>query len=489
MIHPFSSTTKYYERPFVSCVSHQHFKYKRNFRYCTGESIITPHKLNTVIEHSTGDLWKTYLNNPPLSQQALRLAKIPYKKPWPLEPNITSTHFYVIGLPEMFTDLSNALTDKDRDQAITLWLDKYIDTQYVISVPIFTDLRDPNESWYVSNQRTLSTFKEERLEEPYMILFRRCYTLGSAWLLLFALVNLNKLSPYFVASLMEQGRTTYVNISDSMRYFYLGLGIPMACDITDTICKSWFKPEIYELFFSRRYTYYMEWLYMNEDAFIMFYSTLQSIDQNPIRDIIKTILKTNVSGNNELYYYPWLYPFLAKLVNCSKKEWRYWIQESKNIFHALQMTYFKKKSALSHLFYTISHCLIYLYNDMSSKHRVIKLWNQLIDYCQNLPLTKYFTKILIHFYKSPYLVSVPIYFMKSIPLFSELFIPTELEPSETLYQIIKRASPIDPHATYYLHYLDKRAITKLHAFKNMDSYLVGSLMHNYFKEHRAELFS
>lgn len=489
MNHSFSSTTRFYERPFVSCVSHQHYKYKRNFRYCTGESIITPHKLKTLIDLSTGNLWKTYLNNPPLSQRSLRLAKIPYCKSWPLEPNITSTHFYVIGVPQMFIDLSNALNDKEREQAIKLWLDKYIDIQYVISVPIFTDLREPNESWYVSNQIKLSTFKEDRLEEPYMILFRRCYTIGSAWLLLFALVNLNVLSPEFIVSLLEQGRTTYVNINESIQYFYLGLGIPMVCDIISNICKSWFKTEIYEMFFTRSYSYYMEWLHMNDDSFIMFDSTFQSIDQTPIRDVIKTILKTNGSITNESHYYPWLYPFLAKLIKSSKKEWHYWVQESKNVFNALQNSYFKKKSALSHFFYTMTHCLVYLYNDVSSKHRVIKLWNQLLDYCQNFPLTKYFTKILIQFYKNPYLVSVPIYFMKSLSLFSELFVPTEFEPSETLYQIIKRASPIDPHASYYLNYLDKRAITKLHALKNMDSYLVGNLMNNYFKEHRAELFS
>jgi len=191
----------------------------------------------------------------------------------------------------MFIELSQALQDTNREQAIVTWLDKYMDTQYVISVPIFSDTRYPDESWYVSNHRSLNVFQEFIDNEPHTLLYRRCYTLGSVWLLLYALVSLNELSPTFVLSLMEDGRGTYVNISESMRYFYLGLGIPMACDIIETVCKSWFKPELYQQFFNRHYTYYMEWLYLNEGAFLIFDSTLLSMDHYPIRDIIKNPFK------------------------------------------------------------------------------------------------------------------------------------------------------------------------------------------------------
>jgi hypothetical protein len=261
---------KYYERPFVSCVSHQHLKYKRNYRYCTGESIITPHKLKALLHQSTQVQWTPYLSNPSIYQEDLRIAKIPYLKSWPLQPDITSTHFYVVGIPTMFIELSQALQDTNREQAIVTWLDKYMDTQYVISVPIFSDTRYPDESWYVSNHRSLNVFPEFIDNEPHTLLYRRCYTLGSVWLLLYALVSLNELPPTFVLSLMEEGRRTYVNISESMRYFYLGLGIPMACDIIETVCKSWFKPELYQQIFNRHYTYYMEWLYLNEGAFFPF---------------------------------------------------------------------------------------------------------------------------------------------------------------------------------------------------------------------------
>lgn len=489
MIHSFSSNMKYYERPFVSCVSHQHLKYKRNYRYCTGESIITPHKLKALLHQSTQVQWSPYLSNPSVYQEELRIAKIPYLKSWPLQSDITSTHFYVVGIPTMFIELSQALQDTNREQAIVTWLDKYMDTQYVISVPIFSDTRYPDESWYVSNHRSLNVFQEFIDNEPHTLLYRRCYTLGSVWLLLYALVSLNELSPTFVLSLMEDGRGTYVNISESMRYFYLGLGIPMACDIIETVCKSWFKPELYQQFFNRHYTYYMEWLYLNEGAFLIFDSTLLSMDHYPIRDIIKNLLKTEGSSSKSIQYFPWLYPFLAQLVKSSKKEWRYWNQEYNNVFKILQNYYFKKKSSLSHLFYTMTHCLIYLYTDVPSKHRVIQLWNQLLDYCRELSLPKYFSKILIHFYKNGHLIPVPIYFLKSIPLHTELFLSVESTPFETLYQAIKRASLMDLHATYYLNYLEKRALTKIHCLKHLDPYLVGILMQNYFKEHRAELFS
>jgi hypothetical protein len=511
---------KYIERPFVCCVAHRHPKFQRNYRFCTGESIVTPTKIDALITQSNDDThWKPYHTNP-----NWQIGKILHQQSWPLDPHVSSDHFYVIGPRDMFEELYEVIEQTNTlhssylfhtaQEPIFNWLKRYIHSQFIITVPIFKDDRFPNDQWYVSNQWSLNVFTEDvhTIDTPYNQLTHRCYTIGSAWLLLFAMIQLNKIPYFLVSSLLhtkynEIENSTYVNIAPEIQPFYLGLGIPMICDILEDICKTWFPPDIYtHLFQSPIFTYndHIEWVYLPNECYYTFDSTLKCLDQKSLIDICQSILTSHIYSDDSepIRNYPWIYPFLARVVKCSKREWCYWTAHCQAIFRSLHHSYFEKQGSLSHWFHSMTLCLSYLSMDCVKKHRIHQIWKEVLYYMQShlqVSSSKYFSKLLAHFYtrklKKHHVAFIPIKFLKSIPLEAELFKPLsnsiihEGISIQTLYQLIKVASVIDDQASYYIRHLDKRAITKLYSLNNLDSYLVGQVLQHYFKEHRAELFS
>lgn len=477
---------KYYEKPIVSCVPHIHPKYPRNYRYCTGESIITPDKIRALIQQSTNDLqWMPFATHPEWD-----IGRIEYVRPWPNDTRVRSCYFYVIGLRQMFIDLANPIL------SIWDWHEKYKNNHFVMTVPVFADIRFPDESWYVSNVSS-KVFRADPVAFSttfYEMMLKHCYTLGSTWLLLFSLVALRKLPSQTLCSLLQQYNGNYVVPYESyMSYYYHGVGHPMVCDILELMSSSWFSPEVYrEICGSIHETLNetsngFELFYRNDRQYHIFHSTLKCIDDSPFHEILTELLSTKLASPQTTSV-PWIYPLLSRIALCSKKEWGEWMGTANQVYRTLHKVYFQKRGTVGHFFYTTTVALSYLYYDVPKKRRrVIQLWNQMLSYIrgEGIPLTESFHKIILCFYQrksqGTTFVSIPIRFLKSVPM--------EGSHAERLYTALKGIRAMDTEADRYVRYLDRRALTKLDCCRKMDSYLVGCLLQNYFKEHRAELFS
>lgn len=461
---------KYIERSFVCTVPHKHFFNPKKYQFCTGETIVNPAKINALLNSvSKSSSWYLFNHN-------WEILKVKWGKSWNLQPNVKSSFFYFIGNRKYLVDLVEALSNN----TVKEWFNNYKNEQFILTYPVFTDSNHKNILWFVSNTHcnkinkiSIELCHFEKITVNAMIA-NKSFTIGSSHLLLYSLTSNYKLSIDNVIYYINNN--LLADIQQNIYPYYLCMGnVPMVCDILPECTLSWFTSEEHKRLFPNWND--NETIIVDYPNIFYFLSKhrLQCLDGCPIRDLSYSNIKLNIISNNDTTH-PWLYPQWVRLIQETKRGWCLW--KKRKWIEYLYHSEFQGKYAEWNFALTTLYELSYLYHETTKyRHRVKVIWKECLDYIRTFNNHDIILKWTIRKYWSKYLQntvpSLPIYFLNNLNI-AKLGLLKELQD--------------DNESRYYLNKINKRIMTKLEVIYKLP-YTVGSLMQQYYKEHKDELYN